>query len=176
MCHTNPVSARKKPVHLLGMALALGVALFAAPGSAAPPPAASSVTVFNCLVAPTTPVPCGAGGELCAGHLHVTFSSYNSNDPVQTFAYETSPYLDSRASSTASPSSTTLHCATSDGCLIKGATEACGSSGTSENSCGLDAESPTESGAIELDRFGFGLVFRTWTGVCATQVCSGCVP
>jgi hypothetical protein len=175
MCHTNPISARKKPVHLLSMALALGVALFAAPGSAAPPPAASSVTVFNCLVAPTTPVPCGSG-ELCAGHLHVTFSSYNSNDTVQTIAYETSPYLDSRASSTASPSSTTLSCATSDGCLIKGVTEACGSAGTSENSCGLDAESNTVSGAIELDRSGFVLVFNTWTGVCRTQVCSGCVP
>ena len=175
MCHTNPVSARKKPVHLLSMASALGAALFAAPGSAAPPPAASSVMVFNCLIAPTTPVPCGSG-ELCAGHLHVGFSSYNSNDPVLKIAYETSGDLDSRASSTASPSSATLHCATSDGCVIKGATEACGSAGTSANSCGLDAESITVSQAIELDRSGFNLSFSKWTGVCRTQVCSGCLP
>jgi hypothetical protein len=86
MSHTNPVSALRKQVNPLSLVLALGVALFAAPGSAAPPPAASSVTVYNCLVAPTTPVPCGSG-ELCPGHLHVTFSSYNSNDPVLTVAY-----------------------------------------------------------------------------------------
>ena len=176
MCHTNPVSARKKTVHLLSMALALGVALFAAPGSAAPPPAASSVTVFNCLIASTTPVPCGGSGQLCPGHLYATFSSYNSNDPVRTVSYDTSAYIASRPSSTASPSSTTLSCATSNGCVITGATEACGSAGTSVNSCGLDATSLTVSQAIELDRIGFDLSFSTWTGVCATQICSGCVP
>src|SRR5262245_52500670 len=175
MCHTNPVSARTKQIHLLSMALALGVALFAAPGSAAPPPAASSVTVYNCLVAPTTPVSCGSG-ELCAGHLHVTFSSYNSNDPVQPFAYQTSSYLDSRPSASASPSSTTLSCATSDGCAIKGAAEACGSAGTSKNSCGLSAQSNTVNHAIELSRLGFNLQFSSWTGVCPTQICSGCLP
>ena len=176
MCHTNPVSARKKPVHLLSMALALGVALFAAPGSAAPPPAASSVTIYNCLIAPTTPVPCGGSGQTCPGHLNVTFSSFNSNDITQTIPYGTSPYIASRPSSTASPSSTTLSCATSNGCVITGATEACGSAGTSVNSCGLDATSLTVSQAIELDRIGFDLSFSTWTGVCATQICSGCVP
>ena len=175
MWHTNPVSARKKPVHLLSMALALGVALFASPGSAAPPPAASSVTVYNCLVLPTTPVDCG-GGQLCAAHLNVTFSSFNSNDITQTIPYGTSPYIASRPSSTASPSSTTLSCATSNGCVIVGATEACGSAGTSVNSCGLDATSTTVSQPIELSRVGFFLEFRTWTGVCGTQVCTGCVP
>jgi len=176
MWHTNPVSARKKPVHLLSMALALGVALFAAPGSAAPPPAASSVTIYNCLIAPTTPVPCGGSGQTCPGHLNVTFSSYNSNDPVRTVSYDTSAYIASRPSSTASPSSTTLSCATSNGCVIVGATEACGSAGTSVNSCGLDATSTTVSQPIELSRVGFFLEFRTWTGVCGTQVCTGCVP
>jgi hypothetical protein len=163
----------RKQVNRLGLVLALGVALLAAPASAAKPPAASSVTVYNCIVAPTTPVQCGSN-ELCAGHLHVTFSSYNSNDPVKTFAYDTSPYLDSRPSATASPSSFTLSCATSDGCVIKGAAEACGSGGVSNVNCGLDAESTTVNHAIELSRFGFNLVFRTWTGVCGPQVCSGC--
>ena len=176
MCHANPVSARKKTVHLLSMALALGVALFAAPGSAAPPPAASSVTVFNCLIASTTSVPCGGSGQTCPGHLNVTFSSFNSNDITQTIPYGTSPYIASRPSSTASPSSTTLSCATSNGCVIVGATEACGSAGTSVNSCGLDATSTTVSQPIELSRVGFFLEFRTWTGVCGTQVCTGCVP
>lgn len=169
MCHTNPVSARKKPVHLLSMALALGAALFAAPGSAAPPPAASSVMVFNCLIAPTTPVICDALGDLCYGHLNVSFSSYNSNDIVQTIAYETASDIGSRASSTASPSSTTLSCATSDGCVIHGVTEACGSSGTNANACGMDAVSNTVSGAIELDQIGFFFGFTTYTGVCKTQ-------
>ena len=176
MWHTNPVSARKKPVHLLSMALALGVALFASPGSAAPPPAASSVTVYNCLVLPTTPVDCG-GGQLCAAHLNVTFSSFNSNDITQTIPYGTSPYIASRASSTASPSSATLQCATSDGCVIEGMAEGCGGS-ASPNSCGLDATATTLTAnqAIELDRIGFDLSFSTWTGVCRTQVCTGCVP
>ena len=175
MYYSTPVSTLKKPLHHLSVVLALGVALFAAPGAAAPPPAASSVTVYNCLVAPTTPVPCGSG-ELCAGHLHVTFSSYNSNDPVKTFAYQTSSYLNSRSSESASPSSTTLSCATSDGCAIKGATEACGSAGTSKNSCGLGAQSTTVNHAIELSRLGFNLQFSSWTGVCPTQICSGCLP
>jgi hypothetical protein len=172
MCHTYSVRAVRKQVNRLGLVLALGVALHAAPAYAAKPPAASSVTVYNCIVAPTTPVPCGS--EFCAGHLHVTFSSYNSNDPVRTIAYDTSSYLDSRPSSTASPSSVTLSCATSDGCVIKGAAEACGSAGVSNVNCGLDAESTTVNQPIELSRFGFNLVFRTWTGVCGPQVCSGC--
>ena len=175
MCYTNPVSALRKPVTSLSLVLALGVALFTAPGSAAPPPAASSVTVYNCLVAPTTPVPCGSG-ELCAGHLHVTFSSFDSTDAVKRVAYEHSNNIDSRPSATATPSSATLRCATSDGCVIKGATEACGSAGTSKNSCGLDAESTTVNHAIELSRLGFNLVFSTWTGVCPIQICSGCLP
>ena len=173
MRHTNPVCAPRKQVNALSLVLALGVVLFAVPGFAAKPPAASSVTVYNCVVAPTTPVQCGSN-EVCAGHLHVTFSSYNSNDPVRTIAYDTSSYLDSRPSSTASPSSVTLSCATSDGCVIKGAAEACGSGGVNNDNCGLDAESTTVRQAIELSRFGFNLVFRTWTGVCGPQVCSGC--
>ena len=173
MRHANPVCPLRKPGNALSLVLALGVVLFAVPAFAAKPPAASSVTVYNCVVAPTTPVQCGSN-EFCAGHLHVTFSSYNSNDPVRTIAYDTSSYLDSRPSSTASPPSATLSCATSDGCVIKGTAEACGSGGVNNDNCGLDAESNTVRQAIELSRFGFNLVFRTWTGVCGPQVCSGC--
>ena len=156
MYHTNPVSALRKQVNPLGLVLALGVALFAAPGSASPPPAASTVTVYNCLV--TYPSP---------SHLHVTFATYNSDDIVRWVAYEHSSYLDSRTSSTASPSSATLHCATSDGCNLHGATEACGSAGTSAIACGDTAKTLNAvTGEIEFAREGFFLVFRRWEGRC----------
>jgi hypothetical protein len=185
MCHTNPVSTPRKQVNVLSLVLALGVALFAAPGSAAPPPAASSVTVYNCIVADSTK----------DKHLTVLFSSYDSTDGVKRIGYESSN-LDSRPgvwkldpgtdptrptstwSSTASPSSVTLRCATSDGCVIRGQAEACGAFGVDNNSCDEEATSDTVSdtvtGAIEFSRAGFGLAIRTWIGVCPTQYCTGC--
>lgn len=146
-------SSPQELLYLLG--LALSVALVPTSGFASPPPAASTVTIYNCVVIP--------GPD----HLHIAFASYNSNDLNLTVAYEHSSYLDSRTSTSGSPASATLHCATSDGCKLKGVAEACGSAGTSSTGCGDEVKTfDAVKGDFEFAREGFSFTFRQWQGRC----------
>jgi hypothetical protein len=105
MSLANYISVLMNKINSLNLLFGLGFALTAAfPAVAAPPPSGSTVTVYNCT------------------SYAISIKSYNSNDKIQSVPYSTSATIKAipaTATGGLSPSSTTVNCATSDGCILE---------------------------------------------------------
>jgi hypothetical protein len=106
MSLANYLSVLMNKINSLNLLFGLGFALTAAfPVVAAPPPSGSTVTVYN-----------------CTSNSQIYIKSYNSNDKIQSVAYSTSATIKgipATANGGLSPSSITVNCATSDGCILE---------------------------------------------------------
>jgi hypothetical protein len=106
MSLANHLSILMNKINSLNLLFGLGFALTAAfPVVAAPPPSGSTVTVYN-----------------CTSNSQVYIKSYNSNDKSLAVAYYTSSTIKgipATATGGLSPSSITVNCATSNGCILE---------------------------------------------------------